>query len=378
MRTNNIVRQIALAGLAVVVTTASIEGVLRLRIPASTVSLFEYTTATPRFKVMKPDVRGVVYGVPFETNNLGFRDASPWSPDKQPDELRVAVLGDSYTVSAGVPFPAIYTQVLQSHLQERLSGWHIRVLNLGVGGYNPVQYLYVLKEVTLGLKPDYIIVGLFPSNDFDNRTYDENKAVALGLKPPPRDEGFRSLYVYKAFGWRVESLLASMASSLMRGPRDRTPAFGPGSDGWEENTSALVSLARTAAAEGLPFLAALLPEASNFQKQLERHRVVMRLCGTLGIECVDMLDEFVRVGIPERELRLNVIDGHPNAEYNRIVGARLGEYVASRWSAVAPVLPRPRPTAAHAGRRGGPPAAGPHGSRVEPVIIHPCEVRGTF
>ena len=53
---------------------ALIEACLRFSIPKSNVNLFEHTSETKLSKVMKPNIQGVVYGVPFQTNNLGFRD----------------------------------------------------------------------------------------------------------------------------------------------------------------------------------------------------------------------------------------------------------------------------------------------------------------
>jgi hypothetical protein len=142
--------------------------------------------------------------------------------------------------------------------------------------------------------------------------------------------------------------LNNLVECVTRASRPPTPVFGPGSDGWGENTSALLSLVRTAKQDGIPVLVALLPEASDFQKQRERHARVMAFCHTHGVECVDMLEEFERVGIPERQLRLNVVDGHPNVEYNRIVGARLGEYLSGRWPTAASARPVSGPD-----RRGG-------------------------
>lgn len=84
---------------------------------------------------MKPNIQGVVYGVPFETNNMGFRDKEPWTDTKMKNEFRILVLGDSYTVSAEVAFENIYSQLLEKMLQSRNSThYSFNVMNLGVGG----------------------------------------------------------------------------------------------------------------------------------------------------------------------------------------------------------------------------------------------------
>jgi hypothetical protein len=325
-----ILLNISLIVLTLLLIVSLFEVILRSLVPASNVSLFEFTTTTPRFKVMKPNIHGLVYGVPIETNNVGFRDNKPWTNDKDTDEFRIIVLGDSFTVSAGVAFHSIYTQVLQSVLQIGFPERRLWVMNLGVAGYNMMQYLYVLQEVGLGLKPDYIIVGVFPSNDFENTTFQQMKEVALGLQAPPRDEGIRSFHFYKAFGWKFEYLAGRIVNSMTLSPQEPKPKFGPGSDGWEDNASALISLARTSEKNEIPFLAILLPEPSNFRVQKPRHDIVKQFCIANGIECVDMLDEFITTGLSARRFSVNLIDAHPNAEYNRIVGHTLGNYLATR------------------------------------------------
>jgi lysophospholipase L1-like esterase len=322
---------ISLVLLSLLVVAALVEGGLRLWVPGTRIEpIYEFTPGTARWKMMKPNLRGVIYGVPFETNNVGFRDTRPWSPDKGADELRITVLGDSYTASPGVAFESLYTQVAQRTLQEGLAGRRVRVMNLGVGGYNVVQYRDVLQEVALGLKPDYIVVGVFPSNDFENTTAQESRAVALGLRPPPTDEGLRSLYMYKAFGWKLEYLARAIADAARRRRAERPPAFGPGSDGWDENTSALIRLARIAHDHGIPVLAMLLPQAGDFRLQAERHDLLTQFCVANGLECLDMLEAFVGLGKPPRAWRVNVIDRHPNEHYHQVVGRRLAEYLAAR------------------------------------------------
>jgi lysophospholipase L1-like esterase len=330
-----ILLNVSLIALTILLIAGFSEGLLHLLVPGSNVSVFEYTASTPRFKVMKPNIQGVVYGVPFETNNLGFRDQQPWGTDKDVDEFRILVLGDSYTVSAGVAYHSIYTQVLQQALQEKLPHRRVRVMNLGVAGYNPIQYLQVLREVGLALRPDYIIVGVFPSNDFDNTTYEENKAVAFGVQPPPKEEGISALYIYKAFGWRVENMARRLIGAVTANARERRPQFGPGSagwegGGWEHNASALLSVARVARESNIPLLLVLLPSTYSFEKQEGIHRIVRQFSIENRLECLDMLDELIKTGISPRRFRINLIDDHPNVEYNRIVGYRLGHYVTTR------------------------------------------------
>src|SRR5438309_938127 len=93
----------AIALILVVLGILGLEAYLRLTIPASSSeSIFQYTLATPRYKIMRPNTRITAWGKEFRTNELGFRDDKARVPEKFAGEFRIIVLGDSMTVSAGV------------------------------------------------------------------------------------------------------------------------------------------------------------------------------------------------------------------------------------------------------------------------------------
>ena len=93
---------------------------------------------------------------PVEINSNGMWDSE--LTDKRNDEFRVAFLGDSFTWGVGAAYGERFTEVI-----ERLNP-RINVLNFGVTGYSPVQYLLQLDQV-LALRPDYVIVALCLGND---------------------------------------------------------------------------------------------------------------------------------------------------------------------------------------------------------------------
>ena len=332
-KVKNILLNLSLLIVSILVVCFLIEAGLRLWIPKSNVKLFEYSSETNLYKVMKPNIRGVVYGIPFETNNIGFRDKEDWVQEKRKNEFRIIVLGDSYTASAGVAFENIYTQLLENFLQSRNpTHYAINVMNLGVGGYNIVHYNYVLTEIALTLKPDYIIVGVFPTNDLNIRDYYTHRRIALGLEKPRRRDGIESLYIYRAFGWNllfVYKYIQGKLSFSFRKNHHKTD-LKLDTEGWLRNIEALKSTSKIAKKEGIPFLVFLLPQASKFFNQKKRHDKIRGLCEQMGIECIDMLNEFIKSGIPPQKLRLNIIDSHPNEKYHKIVASRLTEYMSTR------------------------------------------------
>ncbi len=103
------------------------------------------------------------YSYPVNINSLGMWDAEVQS--KRPDEFRVVMLGDSFTWGNGVGFGERFTEVVEA-VNPR-----VNVLNLGVPGYSPIQYLLQLDSA-LALKSDFVIVALCLGNDLaDNVAY---------------------------------------------------------------------------------------------------------------------------------------------------------------------------------------------------------------
>jgi hypothetical protein len=305
---------------------AGVELWLRLTVPPnSEEAIFEYTLDNPRYKLMKRNASAVAWGREFRTNDLGFRDEAATVPPKQPGEFRIIVLGDSFTVSAGVGYRDIYTTLLQERLRRTYP--QVRVVNLAVSGYNPVQYALVLQEVGLSLQPDMVLIGLFPDNDFSNATYDLNFRVASGEAPArPPQPWYAELYVYRAYLGRVQARLQRMLS----GKAPRAAAAGEETpDGWNMNVAALQAISDIARREKLPLAVAMLPHTWHFDRQRGLFGRVERMCAQHGLGCVNLLEPFIARRIDESTLRLNRLDAHPNERYNAVVAEELSVYLAA-------------------------------------------------
>lgn len=304
-----------------------LEAYLRLTIPpSSSKSIYEYTLATPRYKVMKANAAVQAWGHELRTNNLGFRDRAAEIAPKQPGEFRIIVLGASFTVSAGVDFDAIYSSVVQKRLREAFP--RVKVINLAVGGYNIIQYALVLQEVGLALDPDLVLVAICPEDDFGLGIYEANYRVASGqASPVPELAWYEKTYVYRAYGARLESKIRRLLEEPDPDATRRARAA------WEQNSAALESITALAAARDIPVRAVLLPLTWNLERQRDRFGRVENLCRRLGLECLSLLEPFIASGIAESSLRLNAIDGHPNERYNAMVAGPLAADLARFLSA---------------------------------------------
>jgi hypothetical protein len=308
----------------------ALELYLRLTVPASSGgSIFTYTRDTERYKVMKPNAAVIAFGEELRTNDLGFRDRAAEVPDKAPGEFRIVVLGDSFTVSAGVAFERIYTTKLERRLRERHPG--VKVLNLAVGGYNIEQYAHVLHEVGLRLEPDLVLVAVFPENDFQRGTYELNRRVALGEASLPQRKWYERPYVYRAYGERINAKLERMFGE--------PAAAGNADEGWARNTAALSTMAHTVRERGISFKVALLPSAYGFDLQRERFERIGRFCSDQALTCLSLVEPFAAGAIAEKSLRLNRLDGHPNAKYNAVVAEHLAAYLSGYLAGRSRVSP---------------------------------------
>ena len=221
------------------VVIAGVEAYLRISIPRSTgTPVWERTAEDDRYKLMKRNFVSYPYGIEFRTNELGFRDNKSAVPAKSEHDTRIIVLGDSFTAAAGVPFDALFTSLVEAKLREHHSG--IQVLNLAVGGYEPVRYRKVFERMRSVLDPDVVVAAIYPENDFSNHTYEYDRLRALGLDEPEQSRCYESLYVYRAYLWRV----VARAERIVKADRERQKIaegdrqHGPTPD-WDENADAI-------------------------------------------------------------------------------------------------------------------------------------------
>lgn len=106
-----------------------------------------------------PGVDRLLTQVRFRTNSWGMRDRE--YPMEKPDgSFRVAVIGSSYSVPAGVEIDEAYHSVLERRLTEKSASRSYEFLNFAVGRHMPSQFIAMLKHRALRFDPDLVIVSL--------------------------------------------------------------------------------------------------------------------------------------------------------------------------------------------------------------------------
>jgi hypothetical protein len=86
----------------------------------------------------------------------GFRNKWPW-----PEQAEIVAVGDSFAYSQMVDDEQAWTALLDQALPQS------RVVNLGLIGGAPQQYLRIYETFGIDLAPKVLLVGLFLGNDLD-------------------------------------------------------------------------------------------------------------------------------------------------------------------------------------------------------------------
>jgi hypothetical protein len=140
----------------------------------------------------------------------GFRNTMPW-----PAQADIVAVGDSFVFGFGVNDDQTWIRLLADSLS--LS----RVINLGLPGQGPQQYLGAYEEFGVPLKPKLLLFGLFPGNDVvDAKRLDgwlqEGKPIgysawrSAGAPPPSGTEA----QVKNRLAWLKKSYLVKFVGSL--------------------------------------------------------------------------------------------------------------------------------------------------------------------
>jgi lysophospholipase L1-like esterase len=114
-----------------------------------------------------------VYHGNNNTNNIAFRMGEDVG-EKAPDEERVLLLGDSYTEADQVTNEQRFSYLVDQRLRAETANGprHVRVLNGGIQGGAPSQYILQLRKWLPTLKPDVVIVNLAPNDINDDLLFE--------------------------------------------------------------------------------------------------------------------------------------------------------------------------------------------------------------
>jgi lysophospholipase L1-like esterase len=122
---------------------------------------------TPRGRRLVPNARVLIRNhrisgrdILMEINSLGFRDEEI-SREKQDDEFRILVLGDSITWASYLRAEETYVERTEEYLKEALPARRVEVINAGVGDIGLREEVDLLREKGLSVEPDVVVVSFY-------------------------------------------------------------------------------------------------------------------------------------------------------------------------------------------------------------------------
>jgi len=123
---------------------------------------------------IKPNLHTFFRGKEFNSNQYGFREKNDVSVQPHQDTLRVALLGRSVSMGAGVADKDIYSRQLDDILTSSLT-FPVEVLNFSVGGYRYQQVVSAYEHYVKPFQPDIILWPVY---------YGEFQTLDTGCRRP--------------------------------------------------------------------------------------------------------------------------------------------------------------------------------------------------
>ncbi len=322
----------------------------------------------------RPGSSGVIrtqdFAQPYQLDQMGFHNEGPW-----PSQADVIVIGDSLVFGYGVEIDQAWPQLLAS-----LSGR--KVLNLGLIGASPQQYLRIYETFGRALKPKLVVVGFFAANDFwDAEQFELWQQSGVGGNYLEwRDYGRPKAANLEHIWGRVEysakkhlylAQLAMLGLKAVSGSTGEPPTIlawsdgesvrldtdyllhktanaAPGSPVFSMVLDSLIQLQRLATADGsqvlvvfqpskeviyLPFTGAEPPHLSDaLAAELEKHNIPT-------LQLVPAFKERADAG----EMLFFPVDGHPNAKGYRLIAEQVAAWLARNEHASSGVVTEPGP-----------------------------------
>lgn len=120
---------------------------------------------------LKPNLNTYFKMARFKTNSKGLRDKE-YSMTKPKNTIRVAVVGDSLSMPAGVNIEDAYHSILEEEFNTSCPSKNYEFINFAVAGYYLSQYWAVIRDKVMKWNPDMILIGFDQYNDYELPPYE--------------------------------------------------------------------------------------------------------------------------------------------------------------------------------------------------------------
>jgi lysophospholipase L1-like esterase len=291
----------------------------------------------------EPWVRSALHvpapGPPKQTplNSLGF-DEREVSLEKPPAVYRIAILGDSLSVSAprAERFGSVIADHLNAHGPRPVT---YEAVSFGRAGADTNHETEILQQAVWRTSPDFVLLEFYV-NDLENGDHSgrpRGSSLISGDSWPAR--WLRRVTDRTLLRRRLEAQFDILQERL--GLVETYPAYmhrqfgDPAGAHWEAAAYELRDFIRECRAHDTPLAIALFPHLSaglpaGSYEFAELHDQVLELCRAESVPCVDLRSTFAAYR-NYTSLWVDRFDPHPNALAHRLAAERLLEVLGPLW-----------------------------------------------
>ena len=220
----------------------------------------------------------------IKTNNLGYIGEN-WQAGAHPQELRIAMLGDSTTEALGVDYQKNFSSLLQNNLNNS-SFCPLKktlVMNYGVGGTGTFLQYQTYKKNVVPFQPD-ILVLMFHGNDYADNLNKANYDLENYAGASERQIWLKSFllqfqlpkYIFSKLGNNILFLRLLNKLGLYEFNEYTKQAFTQGPTSLEQDPSfysytfgIIDKLSQRAKENHLQFLIVFLPDEPDYSQKAE-------------------------------------------------------------------------------------------------------------
>jgi hypothetical protein len=280
-------------------------GILRETHP---IELVTYETEPDLVYEYRPNLDVFFKLVRFRTNSRGMRDEE-YALAKPPNTFRVAVLGSSFALPAGVEIEDAFHSLLEERFDREFAPTRYEFLNFAVGMYGPSQFLAMLRHRALAFDPDLVLLSVSPLAA--PRLLSEWNYV------PPRE-------VLDLVPSGPRSYFAKLLESRLKlGPPTFRIEPQTSPSGVPERQDVIAKLGETSRETGIPFVVVRVEYDARDPSAVERE--IEQRVRDEGMLYVDTRAAFQ--GTNPRDFWIYELDPHPNRKAHAIFADVVAEFL---------------------------------------------------
>lgn len=287
------------------------------------------------------------WGHEVVVNNFGFRDGEIISP-KPEGIYRIIVLGDSLTWGAGLSESQRYTNLAEKQLQKKYPDKNIEVLNFGISGGPMIAHHQILEQLKEHIEADLIVVG-FCLNDPQPKSQDYSiEREQYSQKLSILFRVLKSMHAYMPnLTIKIEKSIWTLLERMELVPYwydalDRV--YIKNSNEWMAFSSALEGIYDISNELDLPPpLFIVLNQGSStilptyykdpdpiLKKFVGWYNQAENEAKSIGFIAINHTEEFGKE-LNGAVLGVNILDGHPSYEENKIYANKLVESIKENY-----------------------------------------------